>query len=445
MNCNLRDILRQIFTSLVPKTMKKSSRDEHYGLNKSLDKQYDARRIEMDLREPLSSITEADLQVLKANEVAEGKSIEYKEALPKKDYKSKREFLADASSFANAAGGHLIYGIKEEEGVPTEINGLSGIDADAEKLRLENMLRDSIDPRIPGVEIKEIRLLTSAVVIVVRIPNSWARPHVVNYRKHWRFYSRNSAGKYPLDVSELRDAFALSDTLTKRVRQFRTERLGNIVAGETPVPVGDGAKIVLHIVPFGAFDPSKVFHTPSLGDDVWKLSPIYGRAHHHRYNLDGLVTYSQSRSDENPAHPYVQLFRNGIIESVDTRMLVAEGENVPHIPSQAYEDYLLKTLPKYLSVQEELDTAPPLFVMLSMLGVSGYIMGVRKHLDLWGENRYPIDRDALLLPEIVIEGFDVDLSEVMRPVFDSVWNAAGWPKSMNYDESGKWGKGPNYR
>lgn len=26
--------------------------------------------------------------------------------------------------------------------------------------------------------------------------------------------------------------------------------------------------------------------------------------------------------------------------------------------------------------------------------------------------------------------------KVIRPVFDSIWNAAGWPRSMNYDEAG---------
>jgi hypothetical protein len=37
----------------------------------------------------------------------------------------------------------------------------------------------------------------------------------------------------------------------------------------------------------------------------------------------------------------------------------------------------------------------------------------------------------------------INPGEVMRPVFYSVWNAAGWPRSMNYDDAGNWGKGPN--
>jgi hypothetical protein len=26
----------------------------------------------------------------------------------------------------------------------------------------------------------------------------------------------------------------------------------------------------------------------------------------------------------------------------------------------------------------------------------------------------------------------------LRPLFDAVWNAAGWERSFNYDEKGKW-------
>lgn len=397
----------------------------------------------MPLEKPLESITEADLQSLVTDGIAEGKSIEYKESLPDNTYDSKKEFLADVSSFANATGGHLVFGIREDNGTPVDVCGLPGIDPDAEILRLENLLRDNIEPRIPGTATKAVLLSTSDVAIVVRIPRSWVQPHAVNYQGHWRFYTRSSAGKYPLDVSEVRAAFAMSETLAERVRLFRTERLGKIVAGETPIAVGESGKIVLHIVPFGAFDPSAAFDISSLGDAVWRLKPIYGSVAGHRYNLDGLVTYGHSRKP--PAQSYLQLFRNGIIEIVETSMLRDEIEGRPCIPSIAYEKEILDALPTYLSIQEQLGVTPPLFIMLSLVEVSGYIMAVSRRMDLWGEHTYPIDRDMLVLPEIVLESFEVNAAESMRPIFDSVWNAAGWPRSMNYDESGEWGKGVNCR
>jgi len=368
---------------------------------------------------PLDSIEESDLQALKDNKVSEKKTIEYKESLPLSDYESKKKFLADVSSFANAAGGHLIYGIREESGEPVELCGLQNIDADAEILRLENLIRDSIEPRIPGVSMRAVPLQTAEVAIIIRIPRSWALPHVVKFQKHWRFYSRNSAGKYPLDVSELRAAFALSETTAERIRNFRAERLSMIVAGETPVALDEVPKIVLHIIPFGAFDPAVKFDMAFLARDLLNslIPTSVGRGFDFRHNFDGFLTHTW-RVQQTSKSSYVQVFRNGIIEAVDADIL-RPYQDVRNIPNDTF-GILLHALRRYLSVQEQLGVEPPLFVMLSLLGVSGYTMDVRSH---------PIDRDALLIPENVVESFECDLAEVMRPIFDAVWNAAGLPAS----------------
>ena len=70
---------------------------------------------------------------------------------------------------------------------------------------------------------------------------------MITFQAHSRFYSRNSAGKYPLDVHELRAAFAMSERTAERTRAFRAERLAHVISGETPVAMLDGAKTVLHI------------------------------------------------------------------------------------------------------------------------------------------------------------------------------------------------------
>jgi predicted HTH transcriptional regulator len=77
----------------------------------------------MALNKQLESIEEGDLQDLIDNQVSKGKIMEYKEALPSNSESDKKEFLADVSSFANAAGGDLIFGIGEDSGVPIELCG----------------------------------------------------------------------------------------------------------------------------------------------------------------------------------------------------------------------------------------------------------------------------------------------------------------------------------
>ena len=81
--------------------------------------------------------------------------------------------VKDVSSFANAAGGDLIFGLRQEDGIPREICGIEVQNIDDEKLRIENMLRDGIEPRIPGISIREITE-SDKEILIVRIPKSWA-------------------------------------------------------------------------------------------------------------------------------------------------------------------------------------------------------------------------------------------------------------------------------
>lgn len=386
---------------------------------------------------PLESINEGDLQELVDNKVLEVKTLEYKLSLPEEQRKKRREFLFDVSSFANASGGHLIYGVRQdnETGEPVEVCGLDTINADAEILRLENMIRDGVKPRIPGIQIHPVPLKSSGHAIVIRIPKSFRLPHMVIFTDSRKFYSRNSAGKYALDVDELRTAFLLSDTTAKRIRDFRAGRLCMIAAGETPVVMNKDAKIVLHIVPFRAFDPAMRFNVSSLVHKTGSLEPIYAANWNPRHNFDGFLTYTDCGPLGHTS--YVQIFHNGSIEAVEAYLLHNKKEGTGLIPSDCFEQKLIEAVKRYLLIQKQLGVEPPIFIMLSLLGVSGYIMHVSPFQFRLG-NVNPIDRDILLVPEIMLESLDCDVAEVMRPAFDAVWNASGFPRSMNYDDNGKW-------
>jgi hypothetical protein len=384
----------------------------------------------------LESINEETLQTLVSEKVAEGKTIEYKQVLPGNSDSEKKEFLADVSSFANAVGGDLMFGIREEGGLAVEVLGVQMADPDSEVLRLESMIRDGIQPRIPAVSSRAIHLQSGAYVVVIRIVKSWAAPHLVAFQNYSRFYSRNSAGKYQLDVGEIRTAFALSESLSERFRNFRLDRLGKLVSNETPIPLEKNAKILLHLIPLSAFDRSTQYDLAAAVKDVTRLFPIYSSSiHGNHYNFDGYLTYSQFAKSSS-AHSYLQIFRNGIIEAAEAFMIRDQDGN-RLIPSQAFEKELVAALPRLLQIQKMLGVQPPILVMLSFQGVSGSVMAVDRSRFMF-EEAHPVDRDALILPEIMLESFECDASQVLKPLFDLVWNAAGWPRSMNYDKNGKW-------
>lgn len=381
---------------------------------------------------PLADITEEDLRSLISALVAEQRTLDYKRDLPGNTEGDKVELRADISSFANAAGGHLIFGMEAKKGIPIALSGVETDDADSQILRLEAIAREGIKPRVLGLATRAVNLASGRKVIIMRIPRSWEAPHMMVNASQWgRFYSRNSAGKYLLDIGEVRSVFIRSQTLAERLRAFRAERLSKIVAGETPRLLRNGPKIVLHLVPFGAFDPGASFPVtaPEQRNNFFaSLHPIGSATTSVRLNFDGVLRYSDDG--------YVQFFRNGCVEAVDTDLLTPVGGN-RIIPSGLYEQNLIVALRAYLAFLRQVGVEPPIATSLSLLGVSGYVMAVDPMLH-FRVNEQPIDRNDLLVPEDVIESYDHTAEDILKPSFDAIWNATGWERSLNYDEAGHW-------
>ena len=206
----------------------------------------------------IDELTRADIEGLVSNEVREGRSLDYKRDLPGRNDAARKEFLQDVASFANAVGGYILFGVGERvdaPGLPDSPLGLAVINADEEIRRLDQMVLNGIDPRVPGVRMRAIDGFADGPVLAVHIPRSWAAPHMVALNRDSRFYSRTNAGKYPLDVREIGGAFLRRGELRHEIRRFRDERLGRIVADDTPVPLTGGPRIVLHVVSVASLDP----------------------------------------------------------------------------------------------------------------------------------------------------------------------------------------------
>ncbi|MDD5734273.1 MAG: ATP-binding protein [Methanothrix soehngenii] len=380
-------------------------------------------------------ITKDDIEVLISDEVKESRALDYKEQLPGSTDKDKKEFLADISSFANASGGYILYGISERRdqngkttGIPESACGLAEANIDAEIRRMDSLIANGIEPRIIGVRIREIKGFPNGPIIIIFIPKSWNSPHMVTLQTTSRFYSRNNAGKYPLDIMEIRSAFLFSETLPEKMRRFRDSRIAKIIADETPIRLNPNPKIVLHVMPLSSFDPLYQIdlRSPKNNDLINQLEPIYSMSWNRRYNFDGALNFNRSDS-------YVQLFRNGAIEAVDSRLL---GENDSKtISGLALEDKIIHSIDNYLKNENELGIQLPIFIMLSIIGIRDY--RIYAGHGYFSSDKPPIDRDVLILPEVIIESFEADIAEALRNPFDALWQAAGWSQSVNYDENGK--------
>lgn len=384
------------------------------------------------IAKPLNDISLVEINSLITNQVRESKSIEFKRDLPGERDKDKREFLADVSSFANSVGGDLIFGIEETQGAATSINGLTVDNIDNEILRLNNIIQSGLDPRLPAVEIHPIDTENNSWVLILRIRQSWVSPHRVIFNGHDKFYARHSAGKYPLDVGELRNAFTATDTIAHRIRDFRTDRLAKLRIGQGNIPIKDGAMTVLHLIPLSAFTSRDEIDLILNQENINTISPLGAGGWNNTINLDGYMTFSGEINV--PSRAYTQTYRNGIIEAIE---VFTEFDNRKVIPSVAYEQDILSALPRYLLSLRSLNIELPIFVYLSLINLEGYEFATSNSRFGWTETRQS-NNDNIVLPEIIIDEFGIEADKIMKPVFNKVWNAFGLTHSLNYNAEGDW-------
>jgi hypothetical protein len=265
--------------------------------------------------------------------------------------------------------------------------------------------------------------------VIIKIPRSIARPHVVRIKDHFRFYGRNSSGIHQLEVEDLRRAFLESETLATKIRNFRSDRLSAISTNETFMPLLSGAKIVLHLMPDSSFELGKRY---DFGEEwISDFPPIYSSGWNRRITFDGIMTYL-GNDEKGIVFYYTHVFNNGVLEAVDAFLLQARGEK-KIIPSIGYEEKLIDALNKYLVSFKKYQIELPVWVCLSLIGIKGYVMGVDSFW--WPGEFHPIDRDELIISPIRIESYDLPVDRILKPAFDSIWNACGFKQSINYDKN----------
>lgn len=389
---------------------------------------------------PIDDITEEDLLALIEAAVPERQEVDYKRDMYGRADGDKREFLADVSSFANTAGGHLIIGMAEESGAPVELPGIDG-NVDAEKQRLESLAHDGLEPPILGLRMASVPLANGGHAIVIRIPRSWNPPHRVVAHGSNRFYARNSGGKYEPKVEQLRQLFLVEPSLAERIRDFRFDRLAKIAAGETPVRLVDRSCVVLHVVPFESMDGTPRYAIKDLYDHWTEFDLIRSRPEglDRKINLDGLVTHGGTQEGSGYFN-YTQVWRSGAIESVRAGIVVLARNGERGVSSGTQERNLINTLTSHLTVAKKIGLPFPLVVMVSLIGVAGARLGAGqgRHEEV-GRNEF--DRDMVHASQCVMETFSNehgDVARTLRPAFDEIHNAADRLRCPHFDEDGDW-------
>ena len=386
-------------------------------------------------RPNFDEISEADLDELIEAGVPEGLVIEYKRDPYGRGDAEKKEALKDITSFANTAGGHLIVGMEESNGVAKKITGLPSVDPDALIQRLEALARSGSEPRIVGIRMRRVNLASGGCVVVVRVPRSWNPPHRVVAGGTSRFYVRNSAGAHEASVEELRVLFNLAADAQERIKKLRSERLGLIAQERSPLLQLDGAAVqIVHLVPLSAFGRLNQVDLERAYQAHMAFRPMSADGLSPRFNLDGFI----NKSGGDQCYSYTQIFRNGILEAAETNIL-GEWQNMKTFPAWEVLKSVFEAVPSYIEGLHSLDVPAPFVVMLSYLNVEGARLITGTRAIPRAIQPFP-NVDPLLLPEGIIESYGATEEYILalKPALDALWNASGFPGCSYFDNEGNW-------
>jgi hypothetical protein len=383
----------------------------------------------MSLPRDLSTTSADDIQALVAARTAEGTYLEFKRDLPRPDAGGRHEFLADVSAFANSSGGDLVYGIDEDgEGRATAVVAQPG-NPDEEARRLQDVLLNGIESRVPGLQVQAVTV-AGGFVVVVRAPQSWAGPHRVKSNQH--FFTRENGRKRQLDVPEVRGLFLRSDNQAQRVRDFRTERIGKLMSGEGPHRLIPGALLIGHFVPTqAALATVQVDPIPYMQQRA--LPVLSTTVPFSRVNADGALAVRNPRPEG--THGYSQMFRNGYFETVKVYPY-GDAARVG-LGSLAYEEQFIAVLRLLRAEYVHLGIGTEMTCMVSLLDADHVELGFDRHRYMLDDHQGFFDRKTLVLPDVLLPA-DLSPEQALKPVFDLVWQSAGMERSANYNAAGDW-------
>jgi len=152
----------------------------------------------------LADLSLDDIRLLVDNRVPESRHLDYKETPYSGRAQDIREMLRDITALANADGGYLVLGVREDgTNRPVEL-----VPFDNPQELTDSMLQacvDGIRDRIPGLEIAPFEIAFNQGIIIIHVPASEWRPHMVVRDRRTDFCLRYGTHKREMTLREIRE------------------------------------------------------------------------------------------------------------------------------------------------------------------------------------------------------------------------------------------------
>ena len=174
-------------------------------------------------------LTAETIAQLVADSREEDQVLDFKLVMPDPaDKKSRRNFFANVSAFANANGGLLVYGVREDPKTDRAAELCPVPEAD--RTRLTRMLDTAVWPRVRDVRWHPLPVGDDTYYYVLEVPPSSMAPHAVWDKPNLTYWRRSGKDRHELNEAEVareyrwrfdaeREAVRLGDKLVSLARR----------------------------------------------------------------------------------------------------------------------------------------------------------------------------------------------------------------------------------
>lgn len=233
----------------------------------------------------------------------ESPTLDFKRKPPDlKTDEAKRAFLFDIVALANSRGGHIVYGVEEENGSAVRPRAITD-NVDNIVNGLSQLATHCIQPRIAGIRFDPV-IVDGGHAIVAEVPQQFDGPFLASLGDQQWFKCRQSQTNANMTYDQIRGAFGARDRLISAIRSWRKERIELLAHHISTRRMRVAPWSALHVMPVAAFtDPNPFDFIKAERPRAYNSS---------RYNLDGIL-YSLSDPNKLPTRQF-QVFRHGMIE-----------------------------------------------------------------------------------------------------------------------------------
>jgi hypothetical protein len=212
--------------------------------------------------------------------------------------------------------------------------------------------------------------------------------------------------------------------LTESLRSFYRDRIAAIFRGDTPVPLGRSARLVIHTLPVSAFAPGTRRSLPWSDLQRYGAELCFKEVLRGRTNVDGYVMPQRS---ETQSMEYVQMFRTGVLERVHTGFTWEDVDGNAFVVGEDIVQIMRSGVSGMLATERALGIEPPIVVLVAVKGVRGRVLtyGDKAARSLQGSPGEGFDRDRFVLPEVICEDLDSPYDPLIEELLTVFWQAAG--------------------